>query len=935
MGDFHVNPFAELYWCVSTQHRPGMVLLALAAAILAGASAMLSFHRARRGEGRMRHVWGTISGLALGAGAWSAHNIAVLGYLPGAPFSFLFGITLIALSLLLVSGVTASLLLLQLPPRAGVLTAGLFYSGGLAVSHYLGMAAINMPATVHWDPEYITASVVVAILLSLPTFALVRREDSRLAGAGAIACFGLLIALTHMTGMVALEIIPGRVSGHALAISAGSLAAWIGLVTLGLFTLGLLVLVSNHHALAALERSERQLSIFVKNTSDYAICMLDRNGRISQWNTGAERLTGYKAGQAIGMPLARLFAVEERASGLPSNVLRTAAKTGTCQGQWSTLRRDGSALWVDGTVEKVCDDDGRHLGFSVITHDVTRIRQVQQLAEQTARQLDTALENMHEGLCLFDADERLVLCNRRFRELWDLDKSDTVPGTPLEQLILAGFMNTDGPDHAAEHVWEFRHIIDEALGEERISPVVAELGTGRVVSIANSPLPEGGWVTTCTDITEQRRSEAQIEHMAFHDPLTGLPNRARYHRRLDHAIERAAQAGSQVAVIAIDLDRFKEVNDTYGHTAGDQALQAIAERLTGTMGDGEVVARLGGDEFAAAKTFCDKTELDEFLIRLKEAFVAPVTAEGQSLTLAASLGVAVYPRDGANRETLLNNADLALHRTKSSIGHTVCFFEPDMDESARARRQLANDLRHAVPGGELRLLYQPQRSLKNGAISGYEALVRWHHPKRGLIPPAEFIPLAEETGDIFAIGDWVLREACAEARHWPETLKVAVNLSPVQFLQQGLIERFRAILVETGLSPSRLELEVTETAIITDKARALHCLRQFKAMGVSVAIDDFGTGHSSLDTLHAFPFDKIKIDKSFLLRAETSHQAMAIIRTVLSLGRSLAIPVLAEGVENESQLQVLESEGCDEAQGYYFGHPAAAPSLDLQNTVNF
>ncbi|MCJ2178830.1 EAL domain-containing protein [Novosphingobium album (ex Hu et al. 2023)] len=935
MGDSHANPLAELYLCISQEHRPGMVLLALAAATLASACAVSCWRQARNRRGVPSYTWTVLSGLTLGTGAWSAHQIAFLGYLPGSPFTFDFPITLASLVLVLTSGVTCMLLLLHLPSRGGVLTASLLFGGGIAVMHYTGIAAVQMPAQIHWDPEYVTTSIILGVFFGLPAFSLTSRFHGKLTASIGVLFFSLLITATYATGMTALQPVPARAMPHAMSMSPANLAVWIGLVTMGLFVLGLLVALSNYKALTALAKSERQLSFLVNNSSDYAICMLDRDGCISQWNTGAQQLTGYSAEDAVGMPMARLFTPEDCTGGLPAQVLKIAAETGICKGMWDSRRRDGTRFSVEGTIEKVCDDKGQHIGFSAITHDVTRIRQAQALAAETSRQLDTALENMHEGLCLFDAEERVVLCNQRFRELWNLTEADTVPGTPLGRLIVAGFMNTGGPQRAAEQLWEFRQIIDDALGEERASPVMTELDGSRVISMANSPLADGGWVTTCTDITEQRRSEATIEHMAFHDAMTGLPNRARYHRRLDHAIEKAAERGTHIAAIAIDLDRFKEINDTYGHAAGDEALQAIAGRLTSVMGDGEVTARLGGDEFAAAKSFNDRAELDEFLTRLTDAFVAPVTIQARSLSLATSLGVAVYPRDGEDRETLLNNADLALQRTKSSIGLTVCFFEPDMDESARARRQLASDLRHAVPSGELRLLYQPQRSLKTGEISGYEALLRWHHPKRGLISPTEFIPLAEETGDIFAIGDWVLQEACAEARHWPETLKVAVNLSPVQFLQDGLIERFRAILLQTGLSPNRLELEVTESAIITDKLRALHYLRQFKAMGVSVAIDDFGTGHSSLDTLHAFPFDKIKIDKSFLLRAETSHQALAIIRTVLSLGRSLSIPVLAEGVETQGQLQVLESEGCDEAQGYYFGRPAAAPSLDLPDAVNF
>ncbi|HSX55256.1 MAG TPA: GGDEF domain-containing phosphodiesterase, partial [Sphingomonas sp.] len=319
-----------------------------------------------------------------------------------------------------------------------------------------------------------------------------------------------------------------------------------------------------------------------------------------------------------------------------------------------------------------------------------------------------------------------------------------------------------------------------------------------------------------------------------------------------------------------------------------------------------------------------------FMTRLESCFVDPFADADASFLVGASLGVAAYPADGENRETILNNADLAMYRAKAGIGSATCYYQPGMDETARARRQLANDLRQAIDRGEFSLAYQPQHSLRGGELSGYEALLRWQHSTRGWISPTEFIPVAEETGEIFRIGEWVLREACAEAGLWPDAVKIAVNLSPVQLMQPDLAERVTEILLETGLSPTRLELEITETAIISDKIRALQVLRRIKALGISIAMDDFGTGYSSLDTLHSFPFDKIKIDKSFVLGSGESPQARAIIRAVLALGQSLNVPVLAEGVESAEQLRMLEHEGCDEVQGFFLGAPAEAPSRATQ-----
>ncbi|RVB34938.1 bifunctional diguanylate cyclase/phosphodiesterase [Mesorhizobium sp. M7A.F.Ca.CA.001.16.1.1] len=425
-------------------------------------------------------------------------------------------------------------------------------------------------------------------------------------------------------------------------------------------------------------------------------------------------------------------------------------------------------------------------------------------------------------------------------------------------------------------------------------------------------------------IDERGRLESfeRLQHLALNDALTGLANRVSFNDRLDHEIERAREdKETMTAVIVIDLDRFKEINDLRGHAAGDQALKIVARRLAKLTGDGEFVARLGGDEFAAIKRFKDQKDLLGLVSRLEKSLFEPLRLDAFEIAAGASIGVAVYPRDGADRERLVSNADLAMYRAKNDVTRAVCFYESAMDETARARRALATDLRQAIDRGELSLHYQVQTSVQTGATCGYEALLRWTHPVQGMIPPAEFIPIAEENGSIMAIGEWVLRTACRQAASWDNNHKIAVNLSPVQFAHADLAKLVHQILVETGLSPKRLELELTESTIVADKVRTLHVLRQIKALGVTIAIDDFGTGYSSLDTLRSFPFDKIKLDRSFMADVERSPQAKAIIRAVLTLGRSLDIPVLAEGVETHVQLTILQVEGCNEAQGYFLGRP--------------
>ena len=431
-----------------------------------------------------------------------------------------------------------------------------------------------------------------------------------------------------------------------------------------------------------------------------------------------------------------------------------------------------------------------------------------------------------------------------------------------------------------------------------------------------------GFASYMIDERGRMESYERLQHLALNDALTGLANRVSFNDRLDHEIERTREEeGTMTAVIVIDLDRFKEINDLRGHAAGDQALKIVARRLTRLATDGEFVARLGGDEFAAIKRFKDQNDLLGLVSRLEKSLFESLRLDDFEIAAGASIGVAVYPRDGADRERLVSNADLAMYRAKNDVTRAVCFYESAMDETARARRALATDLRLAVERGELSLHYQVQTSVATGTVCGYEALLRWTHPQRGMIPPAVFIPVAEENGSILAIGEWVLRTACQQAASWDNDHKIAVNLSPVEFAHADLAKLIHQILVETGLSPRRLELELTESTIVADKVRTLHVLRQIKALGVTIAIDDFGTGYSSLDTLRSFPFDKIKLDRSFMADVERSPQAKAIIRAVLTLGRSLEIPVLAEGVETHVQLSILQVEGCNEAQGFFLGRP--------------
>jgi diguanylate cyclase (GGDEF)-like protein len=437
-----------------------------------------------------------------------------------------------------------------------------------------------------------------------------------------------------------------------------------------------------------------------------------------------------------------------------------------------------------------------------------------------------------------------------------------------------------------------------------------------------------GFSTYIIDLRARTESADRIHQLSFNDTMTGLPNRIAFNERLAFDASEAHEKAHKLAAFSIDLDGFKDINDLYGHGAGDLLLIEVAERMRKQLAANEFLARQSGDEFLALTTSGNHPhDAHAFAERISQAFAEPFTVQGHSVTLTASIGFSIFPTDTPERDQLLSNAKLAMHRGKSKQCGSIRMYCREMDDSARKRRALARDLDHAAERQELMLYYQLQMTLDDGRICGAEALMRWKHPKLGMISPAEFIPLAEETEAIIEMGEWALRTACRDAAEGKIPGNVAVNLSPVQFGREDLAEMIHAILLETGLSPARLEVEVTESTIMSDQSRGLHILRKLKAMGISVAMDDFGTGYSSLATLHAFPFDKIKLDQSFVKRLPHDAAAAAIVRTVLALGESLRMPVLAEGIETEAQWEFLARAGGAKGQGYLFAKPVAVSQL--------
>jgi diguanylate cyclase (GGDEF)-like protein len=518
---------------------------------------------------------------------------------------------------------------------------------------------------------------------------------------------------------------------------------------------------------------------------------------------------------------------------------------------------------------------------------------------------------------MFDAENRLMVFNRRYIKLYGLDPEQITPGMSLRSLLECRAKTNTFIGETEKYAAMLGALISKGETYSRM----ADLPDGRTISIVSRPMACGGWVVTHEDITERRRAEKKIAHMAHHDALTDLPNRLLLRGRLAEALANLAQ-GERVAVFYLDLDNFKSVNDTLGHQIGDELLKSVAQRLLGCADECVTVARVGGDEFALIlPRLKDMAEATALASRICEAVRAPCDVFGHAVMTETSIGVAIAPDDAKAPDELLRNADTALYRAKANGRGSFVFFEPEMDASIKARRELESELRLALAEGQFTLHYQPILNLNDSRIPCCEALIRWNHPRRGLVRPGDFIPVAEEIGLIVPIGEWVLRQACADAVHWPGHTKVAVNLSAIQVASPNLLSTVIGALAASGLSASRLELEITESVMMQNTQSTLATLHRLRALDVKISMDDFDTGFSSLSYLRRFPFDKLKIDRSFIHDLSKAPGAFEIVRAVTDMARSLGMIATAEGVETAEQMEQVRELGCTEVQGYYIGKP--------------
>ncbi|HEV2542722.1 MAG TPA: EAL domain-containing protein [Methylobacterium sp.] len=651
----------------------------------------------------------------------------------------------------------------------------------------------------------------------------------------------------------------------------------------------------------------------------------DAEDRFSYISPGAERLLGRPPESLIGRARETLAGEEANLAPYRETI---AARRPFRELTYVYRHPDGTPRWFEISGRPLFSPEGEFLGYRGVGSDVTEQHRTRralveahaQLSEQN-RRFDAALENMTHGLCLFDAGQRLLVWNRRYLEIFGLSEDAVHVGMGqraiIEMLVALGRYKRGATIDAISESTR------TSLSGDGSKSVLRELADGRVIAVTHRPMAEGGgWVATFEDITERRRNEARIIHMARHDGLTDLPNRTRLREIGTEWIEALRAEAAPLAVLCLDLDRFKPVNDSFGHAVGDALLRAVAERLRGQVRSHDVVARLGGDEFAVLSRVEDAAGAAALAERLIEAVAAPYTLDGITVEIGMSAGIALadegVPHD---IERLLKEADLALYEAKTEGRGTVRRFEPQMDETLRERLGLERELREALQQDRFELHYQPLVDLSENRITGMEALVRWRHPERGLVSPAVFIPLAEETGLIVPIGEWVLHRACRDAAAWPDAISVAVNVSPLQLRHRGFVQSVLGALAASGLKASRLELEITESVLLDDTEANLETLHTLRKLGMRISMDDFGTGYSSISTLRRFPFDKIKIDRSFVRDCAGQSDAGAIIRAIVSLGASLGITTLVEGVETEPQLATIRAEGAQEVQGYLFSPP--------------
>jgi diguanylate cyclase (GGDEF)-like protein/PAS domain S-box-containing protein len=663
------------------------------------------------------------------------------------------------------------------------------------------------------------------------------------------------------------------------------------------------------------------------------LSMFDGDGHLMVWNQRFIDMYGMSTDVVRqGADVYDIVAHRKETAGLESDVRSHIARFR------QELRETGKNTTVtrlkNGRVMEVTNTAIASGGWVGIHEDITeRVGDEEALFNQAAElarinlRFDTALGHMTQGLCMFDERKRLVVWNKRFVELYDIPERFLKVGTPYEDIVADRFARGITKASSADIMAKVAELSAMAPDSQRID----EMADGRLILLSRQPMAGGGWLSIMEDITERRRAEAEIIHLARHDVLTGLPNRAQFNEKLIEAGKRLKRGKSSVTVMMLDLDKFKAINDTLGHPAGDALLIEVGHRLKATIRETDLLARLGGDEFAIIQQGGDNQHEAAIALALRviAAVSEPFDLNGSEVNIGTSIGIAMAPEHGSEPDGLLKSADLALYAAKAQGRNDYRIYQPGMLETATSQQQTESELRDAIAHQQFELYYQPVVDVRTRQISGVEALVRWRHPVKGLVGPDQFVPLAEATGLIAPIGEWILQRACRDAATWPAHIGLAINISAVQFKKGNLFDVILCALVESGLDPQRLELEITETSLLENQEAHLATIRQLKNLGITLALDDFCTGYSSVTYLTNFPFDKIKIDRTFTQGVLERRDYAAVVSSVVTLAQGLGKITTVEGIETEAQFEYMRAAGVDLAQGYLFSRPTPLSGLDF------
>ena len=914
-------------------YDPALVLLSIAIAVFAAYAALgVAARIGMSAPGREKWVWTGMGALTMGGGVWAMHFIGMLAFSLPCAVSYDRSITLISmLPSILASGVALWMISRPSLSRGMLLLGGALLGTGIGAMHYTGMAAYRLDGLVRYDPTLFWVSIVVAVglaVLALWVRAGLNRWISlsprRLDILSALVMGGAVSGM-HYTAMAAAYFISdGRPGIPDSGLTPTFLALSISVVATLLIALVLATTLAYRQRDLArrIQASEQRVRRILETTQEGFI-MVDLDGVLVEVNPAFARMMGTTAKHLVGHPLLDFTTGRHQAQLVDE--LRRRQRGEQSSYEIELTRPDGSNLPCKLSATPILDDQGGVSGGFALVSDLSSRKE----HEAYVRQVLAMFENTADGVLMTDASGNIVSVNPAFTKITGYSEAEALGRNPR-------FLQSERHDRAFyQQLWaeaaSTNHWQGEIWNRRKNGEIYPEWLTISVVKDDAGQVQS--YVGVFSDISHIKRSEEKLERMAHYDPLTDLPNRALLGAHLAHALDRATRKKEKLAVMVLDLDGFKTVNDSLGHPAGDLLLQQIADRLQEVLRREDTVARMGGDEFAIViESLGPGTDPGKIAEKVIQAVSVPVDLQGHSALVTASVGIALFPDDGPDATSLIKAADTAMYASKQAGRNTLRFHHPDMARAAHQRLTLEHGLRRAIEQGELEVWYQPQFEVASSRLVGAEALVRWRDPEHGLIPPNDFIPLAEETGLILPLGEWVLRQTCLNARRWLgqglDCGNLSVNVAGLQIERGDFYATVQQVLAETGLDAQRLALEITESFLLRNADQAMAVVAKLNELGVKVAIDDFGTGYSSLSYLKYLRADKLKIDQQFVRDLPDDHDDAAITRAVIALGHSLGFKIIAEGVETEAQRAFLHGEGCEEAQGYFYSKPLAEAEFE-------